>query len=248
MSEPGVVEADARGAVARTKLSRTQRVVAQRMAASRTAVPEFALTVTVAMDAAMAWVREAKAQAAAGDRPAPSVNDLMIRASALALRAQPLANGGYADDGFLESFERVNVGFAVATPDALLVPTILDADRKSVWELAGESRALAQRARDRQLTPAEMSGATFTVSNLGMLGIEHFTAVVNAPQAAILSVGAVREAAVVRDGALAVGRVATITLNCDHRVLYGADGARLLAEVRRQLEAPGELCGGERLA
>ncbi|HEU4702831.1 MAG TPA: 2-oxo acid dehydrogenase subunit E2 [Conexibacter sp.] len=233
-------EPDPRGAVARTKLSRTQRVVAQRMVDSRASVPEFALTVTVAMDAAMEWLREAKAQA--GERPAPSVNDLVIRASALALREQPLANGAYAD-GVVESFERVNVGFAVAAPGTLLVPTLFDADALSIWETAAQTRELARRARERELTPAEMTGATFTVSNLGMLGIEHFTAVINSPQAAILSVGAVRAAAVVRDDALAIGRVATLTLNCDHRVLYGADGAELLAGIRRRLEAPAELAG-----
>ncbi|HEU4701119.1 MAG TPA: 2-oxo acid dehydrogenase subunit E2 [Conexibacter sp.] len=233
MSEAPAPDPDPRGAVTRTKLSRAQRVVGERMTASRASVPEFTLTVTVAMDAATEWLRKAKASA--GDRPAPSVNDLMIRACALALREQPLANGAYAD-GYLESFERVNVGFAVATPDALLVPTIFDADRASIWEVAARSRALAARARDRQLTLAEMGGATFTVSNLGMLGIEHFTAVINAPQAAILSIGAVRETAVVRDGGLAVGRVATITLNCDHRALNGAEAARLLAAIRTNLE------------
>ena len=235
MSEGVAAGADPRGAVARTKLSRTRRLIAERMTASRASVPEFTLDVTVAMDAATAWLGELKA--GAGDRPAPSVNDLMIRACALALREHPLANGGWAD-GHLESFERVNVGFAVATPDALLVPTIFDADRASIWEIAARTRALAVRARERQLTPDEMGGATFTVSNLGMLGIERFTAVINAPQAAILSVGAVREAAVVRDSRPAVGRVATITLNCDHRVLNGADGARLLASIQAGLEAP----------
>jgi len=237
MSTP---EADERGAVTRTKLSRAQRIVAERMVGSRTSVPEFALTVTVAMDAATAWLRDAKERA--GGSPAPSVNDLVIRASALALRERPLGNGAYAD-GQLASFERVNVGFAVAAPGALLVPTLFDADALSIWETAARTRALAQRARARQLTPAEMTGATFTVSNLGMLGIEHFTAVINVPQAAILSVGAVRAAAVVRDDALAIGRVMTVTLNCDHRVLYGADGAELLAAIRRRLEAPAELEG-----
>lgn len=239
MSE--ATEIDPRGEVSSTRLSRTRRTVAERMVVSRATVPEFTLTVTADMEPAMGWLREAKANATAG--PSPSVNDLMLLASARALRDLPLANSAYVE-GRLDSFARVNVGFAVAAGDALVVPTILDADRISVWEMAAESRRLAERARTRQLTPAEMSGATFTVSNLGMFGIEHFTAVINAPQAAILSVGAVRAAAVVRGEDLAVGRVATLTLNCDHRVIYGADGAALLTAIGSLLEAPEELCGG----
>lgn len=237
MSQPAG-EPDSRGVVTRSRASRTRRTVAERMTASRTAVPEFTVSATVQMDRAMDYLAAAKRSSQ--ERAAPSVNDLMIKASALALREQPVANASYAD-GHLESFDRVNVGFAVALPDSLLVPTVFDADGKSLSAIASETQDLAGRARARTLTPAEMSGATFTVSNLGMFGIEHFTAVINMPQAAILSVGAVRNAAVVRDDSLAVGRVATLTLNCDHRILYGADGARLLAAIRDLLEAPGSL-------
>jgi pyruvate dehydrogenase E2 component (dihydrolipoamide acetyltransferase) len=232
------------GEVTRTRMTRTQRLIAERMAASRASVPEFAVTSTVAMDAAMVWLRDAKARAEPGAQP--SVNDVVIRACALALRAHPRANGRYADAGFLELPERVNVGLAVAVPDALLVPTLFDADRLSIWQLARETRALVQRAREGALSPAEMSGATFTVSNLGMLGVEQFSAVINAPQAAILSVGAVRRAPVVRGDDLAIGLVATLTLNCDHRVVYGADAAELLTAIQRILEAPEALAGADR--
>jgi pyruvate dehydrogenase E2 component (dihydrolipoamide acetyltransferase) len=235
-----IVDADPRGEVSSTRLSRTRRTVAERMVESRSTVPEFTLTMTADMGSAMDWLREAKA--AVTDGPAPSVNDLMLLAAARALGDQPLANSSYVE-GRLDSFERVNVGFAVAVADSLVVPTVFDADKMSVWELAVETRRLATRARDRRLTPAEMSGATFTVSNLGMFGIEHFTAVINSPQAAILSVGAVRPAAVVRGDELAVGKVATLTLNCDHRVIYGADGAPLLAAIVASLEASEKLCG-----
>jgi pyruvate dehydrogenase E2 component (dihydrolipoamide acetyltransferase) len=229
------------GEVTRTRMTRTQRLIAERMVASRSSVPEFTVTSTVAMDAAIEWLRTAKASAETGR--GPSINDLVIRASALALRSHSRANGRYADDGYLESSERVNVGMAVAAPDTLLVPTVFDADRKSISELARETRDLVRRARDGALSPAEMSGATFTVSNLGMLGVEQFSAVINAPQAAILSVGAVRRAPVVRGDVVAVGLVATLTLNCDHRVVYGTDAAELLTAIQRILEAPEALAG-----
>lgn len=162
---------------------------------------------------------------------------MVVRASALALRDHPRANGAYGDDVF-ERFERVNVGVAVATPDALLVPTVFDADRLSLAEVAADTQRLAARVRDRTITPPELADATFTVSNLGMFRVEHFSAVINAPQAAILAVGAVRQTPVVRGERPAIGQEMRLTLCCDHRILYGADGARLLAGVCERLEAP----------
>ncbi len=169
--------------------------------------------------------------------PAPSVNDLVIKACALALREHPRVNGSYADDAFV-LHERVNVGFAVAAPDSLLVPVVADADRRPVTEIAAATRELAARARDGQITPAELSGATFTVSNLGMFGVDRFTAIINTPQAAILAVGAATERAVVRDGAVTAAVMMTATLAADHRILYGADAARFLTDVRDRLQAP----------
>ena len=129
----------------------------------------------------------------------PSFNDMVVKACALALREHPRANGAYRDGRF-ELYSRVNVGVAVAARDALVVPTVFDADRKGLRQIATESRALARKVRDGQITPPELSGGTFTVSNLGMYGIDSFAAVINPPQAAILAVGAIKERPVVRDG------------------------------------------------
>jgi pyruvate dehydrogenase E2 component (dihydrolipoamide acetyltransferase) len=169
--------------------------------------------------------------------PAPSVNDMVIRACALALRAHPRVNGSYRDETFV-LHDRVSVGFAVAAPDSLLVPVVSDADQRSVTEIAVLTRELAVKAREGRITPADVSGATFTVSNLGMFGVDRFTAIINAPQAAILAVGAATERAVVRQGAVTAAVVMTATLAADHRILYGADAARFLTDVRDRLQAP----------
>jgi pyruvate dehydrogenase E2 component (dihydrolipoamide acetyltransferase) len=171
--------------------------------------------------------------------PMPSLNDFIIKASALALRRFARVNAAYRD-GAVETFERVNVGVAVAAEETLLVPTVFDADAKSVVEIGSEARTLAARARDGSITPAELSGATFTVSNLGMFGIDSFSAVINPPQSAILAVGSMRPRPVVDKGSGAVVARPTfeLTLACDHRVLYGADGARFLTYVRELLERP----------
>ena len=168
----------------------------------------------------------------------PSVNDLIVKASALALRAHPLANGSYKDGRF-ELHPRVNVGIAVAAQDALVVPTIVDADTRSLGSIAAEARRLAGRVRDGSITPPELSGGTFTVSNLGMYGMTAITPVINMPQAAILGVGATR-AVLSRgeDGELVERQLMTLTLTCDHRILYGADAAQFLAAIRALLERP----------
>ena len=168
---------------------------------------------------------------------APSFNDMVVKACAIALREHPRANGAYRDGRF-ELYSRVNVGVAVAGADALVVPTVFDADRKGLRQIASESRALAQRVRDAQITPPELSGATFTVSNLGMYGIDNFAAVINPPQAAILAVGAISERPAVRDGELVVAHLMSATLACDHRILYGAEGAEFLGRIRSLLEEP----------
>ncbi len=217
------------------ELTRLQRLIARRMVESRTTVPDF--TVTVDVDMEQAAQARAQLRELAGDGPAPSTNDLIVKACALALRDHPRVNGSYRDDRFV-LHRRVNVGIAVAADDALLVPVVADADRKGLAEIARESRALAARARDGAATPEDLDGGTFTVSNLGMLGVRTFTAVINPPQAAILAVGAEEERVVVRDGAPAVRRQMTLTLSCDHRILYGADAARFLGRVRALLEQP----------
>ena len=167
----------------------------------------------------------------------PSFNDMVVKACALALREFPRANGAYRDGRF-ELYSRVNVGVAVAAQDALVVPTVFDADRKGLRQIAADSRALAQQVRDGTITPPELSGGTFTVSNLGMYGIDNFSAVINTPQAAILAVGAIKERPVVRDGEIVPAQLMNVTLACDHRILYGADGAEFLARIRALLEEP----------
>jgi pyruvate dehydrogenase E2 component (dihydrolipoamide acetyltransferase) len=218
------------------ELSRSQRTVACRMTESNATVPDFALSAEVDMTAAIQLRVQLEALAGADRGAIPSVNDLVLKASAAALRAFPRANSSYRD-GAIEYHDHVNVGFAVDAAETLLVPTIVDADRKSLREITGETRRLAERARAGEITPEELSGATFTVSNLGMFGVSAFTAIVN-PQAAILAVGAIRAEAVVRDGAIVPGHRLTLTLSCDHRILYGADAARFLGLTSSGLQTP----------
>jgi pyruvate dehydrogenase E2 component (dihydrolipoamide acetyltransferase) len=162
---------------------------------------------------------------------------MVVKACALALREFPRANGSYSD-GKVEEYERVNVGIAVAGQDALVVPTIFDADVKGLRQIAVESRELAAKVRDGSITPPELSGGTFTVSNLGMFGIQSFSAVINPPQAAILAVGSIEEVPVVRDGEIVPGHRMIVSLAGDHRILNGADGARFLSKVRDLLTEP----------
>jgi pyruvate dehydrogenase E2 component (dihydrolipoamide acetyltransferase) len=170
----------------------------------------------------------------------PTYNDMVVKACALALREHPRANGSYRD-GRLQLHSRINVGVAVAAEDALVVPTVFDAEEKSLGEIARETRRLAGRVRDGSITPPELGGGTFTVSNLGMYGIRSFTPIVNPPQAGILSVGSLEPRAVVHEDAVTVRNTMTLTLVCDHRILYGADAAQLLARIRELLQTPSVL-------
>jgi len=231
----GLVET-ARGSTETAELTRLQQTVARRMAESKATAPHFYLTCDIDMSRAVE--ARARIKAAAGeDEIVPSFNDMIVKASALALREFPRANGSYRD-GRVEEYSRVNIGIAVAARDALVVPTVFDADAKGLRAIAAESRRLAERVREGTITPPELSGGTFTVSNLGMFGITSFAAVINPPQAAILAVGSIDEVPVVRDGEVAAGRRMSVNLACDHRVLYGADGARFLSRVRDLLEEP----------
>jgi pyruvate dehydrogenase E2 component (dihydrolipoamide acetyltransferase) len=226
----------AKGDVTVQELTRTQAVIARRMAESKATVPEFTLTAEVDMEAAVAL--RAKLKAAAGaEGAAPSYNDMVVKACAIALRDHPRANSAYKDGRF-ELYSRVNVGVAVAARDSLVVPTVFDADRKSLGEIAHETRMLAERVRAGAVTPPELSGGTFTVSNLGMFGIQSFTAVINPAQAAILAVGEITPRPVVRDGEIVPRHTMSVALACDHRILYGAGAAEFLGRIRRLLEQP----------
>jgi pyruvate dehydrogenase E2 component (dihydrolipoyllysine-residue acetyltransferase) len=234
--QPPIAErvATAKGETTTVELTRTQQTIARRMAESKATIPDFSLEMEIDMEACVALRGELKRLS---PEQAPTYNDMVVKACALALREHPRANGSYRD-GKLGLHTRVNVGIAVATDDALVVPTVFDADLKSLGEIARESRALAERVRAGTITPPELGGGTFTVSNLGMFGVRSFTAIVNPPQAAILSVGALQPRPVVYEGEIVARHTMSVTLACDHRVLYGADAARLLARIRELLNAP----------
>jgi pyruvate dehydrogenase E2 component (dihydrolipoamide acetyltransferase) len=234
----GVAETGtAKGEVSVQELSRIQQVIARRMAESKATVPEFTITTEVDMEGAVALRSQLKAATEATGGPVPSYNDMIVKACAVALREFPRANGSYKD-GHFELYSRVNIGVAVAAQDSLVVPTVFDADRKSLGEIARDSRALAERVRAGAVTPPELSGGTFTVSNLGMFGVTEFIAVINPPQSAILAVGKMEPRAVVRDGEVVARNTMNITLSCDHRILYGADAAEFLARIKTLLEQP----------
>ncbi len=226
----------AKGSIAHEEPTKLQSTIARRMAESKATAPHFYLEAEVDMSRLVAARAQIKSAAKEGD-VVPSFNDMVVKACALGLREHPRANGAYRDGRF-ELYSRVNVGVAVAADDGLVVPTVFDADRKSLRQIASEARALAQRVRDGQITPPELSGATFTVSNLGMFGIDSFAAVINPPQAAILAVGAIAERPVARDGQIATAHLMRVNLACDHRILYGAPAAEFLARIRALLEEP----------
>jgi pyruvate dehydrogenase E2 component (dihydrolipoamide acetyltransferase) len=227
----------AKGDVSVQELTRTQQVIARRMAESKATVPEFTIATDVDMEGAVELRKQLKAAAETVNGTVPSYNDMVVKASALALREYPRANGSYKD-GHFELYSRINVGVAVAAQEALVVPTVFDADRKSLGEIARDTRTVAERVRANAVTPPELSGGTFTVSNLGMFGVTEFSAVINPPQAAILAVGKMEPRAVVRDGEIVARNIMTLTLVCDHRILYGADAAEFLARIKALLEQP----------
>jgi pyruvate dehydrogenase E2 component (dihydrolipoamide acetyltransferase) len=241
--------AAAKGETTVVELTRTQQTIARRMAESKATIPDFALQAELDMERCVQLRSELKRLS---PEEAPTYNDMVVKACALALREHPRANGSYRD-GRLQLHSRVNVGVAVAADSddqlggALVVPTVFDADLKSLGEIARETRALAERVRTGMITPPELGGGTFTVSNLGMYGVRSFTAIVNPPQAAILSVGSLAPRAVVLAGSADGGgevvarHTVSVTLACDHRILYGADAARFLARIRELLEEPAAL-------
>jgi pyruvate dehydrogenase E2 component (dihydrolipoamide acetyltransferase) len=232
--EPQRTEAGAKGEAEVQDLTRLQQTVARRMAESKATAPDFSISLTVDMTQAVELRKRLKEVA----DPAPSFNDMVVKAAAIGLTEHPRVNGAYRDGKF-ELYERVNIGIAVAAMDALVVPTVFDADRKSLGQIARDARAAAEKVRDRTITPPELSGATFTVSNLGMFGIEQFTAIINPPQASILTVGKLAKQPAVDEGGRIVARdQMSLSLVCDHRILYGADGAQFLARVKDLLEQP----------
>jgi pyruvate dehydrogenase E2 component (dihydrolipoyllysine-residue acetyltransferase) len=232
---PAVVPAqDGRGDVDVVELTPTQATIARRMAQSAAEIPSFTVSADADVTELVALRRGAREESA----QAPSLNDFVVKAAAAALREQPRFNASYVD-GRVECYSRINVGVAVAVDDALLVPVVTDADRRTLAEIAAETRRLADAARNRSLRPDELHGGTFTVSNLGMFGVRSFTAIVDPPQAAILAVGSVRRVpAEDGRGGIVFRDVMTLTASCDHRVVYGADGARFLSRLCELLARP----------
>jgi pyruvate dehydrogenase E2 component (dihydrolipoamide acetyltransferase) len=215
-------------------LTQLRKTIAKRLAESIGPVPTFYLTAEFDLSR-VAEMRTAMAEA--GDEYKVSFNDIILKATATALAQHPDVNAHWLGDR-IRRFNRVHLGMAVAIPDGLITPVIFDADRKGLGEIARESRELAARARDRKLTPEEYMGSTFSVSNLGMFGIDQFTAIINPPEAGILAIGAVADVPVVKDGALSIAKHLRVTMSCDHRVIDGATGAKFLVTLRRLLENP----------
>jgi pyruvate dehydrogenase E2 component (dihydrolipoamide acetyltransferase) len=215
-------------------LSQMRAIIAKRMPLSKAPVPHFYVSSEVAMD--RVWALREELNALEG-QPKISVNDFVVRACALALRQHPGVNASFQGET-IRVFHRAHIGIAVALEDGLITPVLRDADAKSLGQIAIEARDLAERARSRKLRVPEMSGATFSISNLGMFDVTEFSAIINPPEGAILAVGTVRALPVVTDAGLGVGRRMMLTLSCDHRVMDGAMGARFLQDVRRLLEEP----------
>ncbi|MBB6396366.1 pyruvate dehydrogenase E2 component (dihydrolipoamide acetyltransferase) [Actinomadura coerulea] len=215
-------------------LNRFRKVAARRLTESKREAPHFYLNREVDAEALLAFratLNEALAPAKV------SVNDLVVKAVATALREHPAVNVSYTEENLL-FHKRVHVGVAVAVEDGLVVPVVRDADRMSVSQIGRETRELAAKARDGRLSAREMSGGTFSVSNLGMFGVDSFSAVINPPEAAILAVGAVRDEPVVRDGQVVPGKRMTVTLSVDHRATDGATAAKFLARLAELLQNP----------
>jgi pyruvate dehydrogenase E2 component (dihydrolipoamide acetyltransferase) len=215
--------------------SRMEAVVARRMVESKTQVPHIYLTLSIDMAAALKF--RADSNAYLGKENGLSVNDLFVKAVALTLRKHPEVNASYKENG-IQFNGQVNIGFAVSVDRGLVVPVIRDADRKALPEIAAEARALAQKARAGGLAVADYEGGTFTTSNLGMLGVEEFDAVVNPPQAAILAIGAAVDEPVVKDGQIVPGKRCKVTLSCDHRVVYGWTAGEFLRDLKALMESP----------
>ena len=215
-------------------LSQIRKTIAKRLTESIGPIPTFYLTSEVDVTR-IAEMRDA--MSAQGAEFKVSYNDIILKAVATALAQHPEVNAHWLGDR-IRQFNRVHVGMAVAIDEGLITPVIFDADRKGLLQIARESRALVERARARRLTPDEYTGSTFSVSNLGMFGIDQFTAIINPPEAGIIAVGAVEDKPVVVNGAVAVRKRLRLTMSCDHRVIDGALGARFLQALRTMLENP----------
>jgi pyruvate dehydrogenase E2 component (dihydrolipoamide acetyltransferase) len=215
-------------------LTQMRKTIAKRLGESIGPIPTFYLTAEFDLTR-VAELREAMIQTGAEYKV--SFNDIIIKATATALAQHPEVNAHWTGDA-IRQFNRVHIGMAVAVEDGLITPVIFDANEKGLADIASEARELAGRARERRLKPEEYTGSTFSVSNLGMFGIDQFTAIINPPEAGILAIGAVEEKPVVIDGDLVIRKRLRVTMSCDHRVIDGATGAKFLQTLRRLIENP----------
>ena len=215
-------------------LSPIRAAIARQMTQSKAPVPHFYITTEIAMERAAALREELQALPGA---PKVTFTDVVVRACAVTLQKHPGVNASFTGDA-IRRHRAAHIGIAVAVEDGLITPVLRDCDRKSLFQIAAEARDLIERTRARKLRQQELSGATFSVSNLGMFPVDEFSAIINPPEGAILAVGAIVDKPVVVDGQLAVGKRMRVTLSADHRVMDGAMGARFLADLRAALEAP----------
>jgi len=214
-----------------------QATIARRMTESKATVPDFTVTVEARVDQAVSMRQQLKDSVAGADKV--TITDFLVRACALALRKFPEVNTSWVDGRFLRK-RSVNIALAVAPSQGmgLLVPVVHDADVKDIVQISIESRQVIERARSGRPAEGDLSGATFSISNLGMFGVDEFVAIINPPESAILAVGAIKDVPVVEDGRIVPGKVMRMTLSVDHRVFYGATAAQFMAEVKRLLENP----------
>ena len=219
------------------EVSQMRKAIARRLAESTGPIPHFYLTTEIDMGPALDMRRQLNERLESGK---VGVNDLIIKVVAEALVRHPMANSSWAGDT-IERHGTVDIGVAVALDEGLITPVVRNADQKGLLEISEEARELIGRAREKRLTPEEYTGATFSISNLGMFEIDQFTAIINPPETAILAIGQTEEKPVVVDGEITVGRRMRVTMSCDHRVIDGATGARFLATVKAMLENPLEL-------
>jgi pyruvate dehydrogenase E2 component (dihydrolipoamide acetyltransferase) len=216
-----------------TPVSQMRKVIASRLSQSKFTAPHFYLTISVDMDNAMAARKSL-------NEVSPvkiSFNDMIVKAAAMALRRNPAVNSSWLGD-VIRTNKHVHIGVAVAINDGLVVPVIRFADNKSLSQISAETGDLAERAKNRKLQPSDWEGNTFTISNLGMMGIEEFTAIINPPDACILAVGGIQQVPVVKNGQVVPGNVMKLTMSCDHRVVDGAVGAKFLQTLKQYLEDP----------
>ena len=210
-----------------------RKTIARRLADSKFTAPHFYLTLDIDMDNAISARKAMNAM----EGVKVSFNDMVVKSVAHSLKKNPNVNSAWMGD-FIRRNDHVHIGVAVAVDDGLLVPVVKFADTKGLMQISAEVKDFAQKAKDKKLQPSDWEGNTFTISNLGMFGIESFTAIVNPPDSCILAIGGIKQVPVVKDGALVPGNVMKVTLSCDHRVVDGATGAAFLQDFKQFLENP----------